>query len=155
MKKIVKENSLEDRVLFIGDIPYEKMPDAFSGAYMQVFPTKDEGLGRIIIESGLCEVLTIAYRSGGIPEVIKSGENGILVEPGDIDGLAKSMAELLLDENKTKQIGKKARERYLNDPHYSPELIARRHLEIYRETAAKHATFRRIWSNIKGTLGVK
>lgn len=85
----VMELGLGSRVRFVGfqeDVrPFFEMMDAF------VLASRNEGMGRVILEAMASHLPILATRVGGIPELVLDGENGRLVEPGDIDDLASAM----------------------------------------------------------------
>jgi glycosyltransferase involved in cell wall biosynthesis len=56
-----------------------------------------------------CEVVPIATRVGGVPEVIEDGVSGYLAEVGDVDTMARYALELLGDESRLRAMGKQAR----------------------------------------------
>ena len=82
--------------------------------YMNLFqillhPSFSEGLPRAILEAMSLEKPVIASAVGGIPEIITSGENGILIPPGDPALLAEKTLNLLHDPQLANQLGKHAR----------------------------------------------
>nr|CEL12752.1 Glycosyl transferase, group 1 [Kibdelosporangium sp. MJ126-NF4] len=80
-----------------------------SSAHVFVLPSRDEGLPMAMLESmghGLVPVVTPV---GSIGEVVKDGENGLLVQPGDVDGLAAALQSLLDDSGLRERLGKAAR----------------------------------------------
>jgi glycosyltransferase involved in cell wall biosynthesis len=56
-----------------------------------------------------CEVVPIATRTGGVPEVIEHGVSGYLADVGDVDTMARYATELLNDESRLRALGKAAR----------------------------------------------
>jgi glycosyltransferase involved in cell wall biosynthesis len=54
-----------------------------------------EGLPNVLLEAMALEVPVVATRIAGIPQLIQSGENGLLVEPGDVNALANAIGQLL------------------------------------------------------------
>jgi glycosyltransferase involved in cell wall biosynthesis len=60
-----------------------------------VLPTFREGSPNVVREALACGTPVVASRVGGVPELITSEELGLLVEPGDVDGLARSLREAL------------------------------------------------------------
>ncbi len=63
-----------------------------------------EGFPNVVLEAMRSKTLVIATRVGGIPEAIKHGTTGILVEPGDLDAVFNNLKKLSNDENKYNQI---------------------------------------------------
>ncbi len=79
-----------------------------------VLPSYNEGLPMGILESMSEGLPVITTYVGGIPDVITSGQDGILIEPGNIDGLVSSL-ELLLGDNKLrKRMGDAARHKIID-----------------------------------------
>jgi glycosyltransferase involved in cell wall biosynthesis len=56
-----------------------------------------------------CEVVPIATRVGGVPEVIEHGKGGYLADVGDVDTMARYAIELLDDEPRLREMGREAR----------------------------------------------
>jgi len=117
----------------------------YSGAEVFVCPSIYEPFGIINLEAMACGTPVVASAVGGIPEVVVHGETGLLVpveqmnvapfEPVDADTFAVNLAgainELMRDEVRRRDMGKKARERV--EKTFSWEAIARKTAELYRE----------------------
>ena len=73
-------------------------------------PSLNEAVGRIILEAACFGVPAVASRTGGVPEIVRDGSTGILVEPGNPAELAKGIMLLLRDKEKRLNIGQAARE---------------------------------------------
>jgi glycosyltransferase involved in cell wall biosynthesis len=84
---------IQDHVIFAGYqedvLKYLNLMDVF------VLASINEGMGMALVEAMACAKAIIATRTGGIPEIIEDGHNGILVPPGDADALGRAMMELL------------------------------------------------------------
>ncbi|MEK6590553.1 MAG: glycosyltransferase family 4 protein [Nitrospinota bacterium] len=95
--------NISDEILFTGwrgDIPaLLSVLDIF------VLPSLNEGMGKVLIEAMLLKKPVIASRVGGIPDLIRDGENGILVKPASPHGLAGAMLSLIKSEDKRKEMG--------------------------------------------------
>jgi glycosyltransferase involved in cell wall biosynthesis len=95
------------RVKFLGwrdDIPeIMKILDVF------VLPSLNEGMGRVLVEAMAAGRPVVASRVGGIPDLVKHGENGFLVEPGDENGVSAAIKKLLADKIMRDQMGEKGR----------------------------------------------
>jgi len=76
-----------------------------------------------------CGTPVVATRVGGIPEIVKDGENGLLVPPKDPDALADAIIYLLENEDVRKKMRKNAGEEVEN---YSRERIAEMTEEVYK-----------------------
>jgi glycosyltransferase involved in cell wall biosynthesis len=75
-----------------------------------VLPSRSEGMGRVVVEA-LCRGRpVVATRVGGIPDLVRDGENGILVEPGDTRALADVLVRILTDRELAERLAGRARE---------------------------------------------
>jgi glycosyltransferase involved in cell wall biosynthesis len=73
-----------------------------------VLPSHAEGMSNALLEAMVSGMAVIATRVGGAPEMIDDRHSGRLVDPGDIDGLAAAMNELLDDEGTRFALGREA-----------------------------------------------
>jgi len=101
------EMGASDRVKFLGwrdDIPeIMQILDVFA------LPSLNEGMGRVLVEAMAAGKPVVASRVGGVPDLIKHGENGFLVGPGDENGLSVAILKLLADKSMRNQMGEKGR----------------------------------------------
>lgn len=97
----------------IGYVGYVKeVESVYHAADIVVVPSRwQEPLGLISLEANACGKPVVATRVGGIPEVITEGENGYLVEPGDIDALADRVGRLIADPALRTRMGATGRKR--------------------------------------------
>lgn len=68
-----------------------------------------EGLPRALVEAMRSGLPSVCYATDGVVDVLKDGENGFLVAPGDVDALAGRLTELLGDEALRQRLGAAAR----------------------------------------------
>jgi glycosyltransferase involved in cell wall biosynthesis len=120
------------RVLFAGSHPPDVVARYLAAGDVFLFPTeRDEAAPVVLIEAMASATPVVASRLGGIPEVIgDSGEAGILVEPGDVEGLARATAGLLADETERERMGRAGRARVLAE--YTVERMVERTVDVYR-----------------------
>jgi glycosyltransferase involved in cell wall biosynthesis len=76
-----------------------------------VQPSIAEGFGISVLEAMAVGLPVIASRTGGLPELVEDGHNGILTEPGDAQGLADAIVSLAADEEMRRRLGAAGRER--------------------------------------------
>jgi glycosyltransferase involved in cell wall biosynthesis len=91
--KKVEELGLKDRVIFTDFVPEEDKPGLFAGAKAFVLPSFWEGFGLDILNAMACGVPVVASDVGSIPEVV--GDAGILVDPKNVDSIAKGIKRVL------------------------------------------------------------
>ncbi|MDO8676902.1 MAG: glycosyltransferase family 4 protein [Candidatus Azambacteria bacterium] len=91
-------------------MPYSKVPEALAQIDIFVYPSLHEGFGRSIMEALAMEKAVVATRVGGIPDLIKDGENGFLVLPGNPAALAEKIKEFMENKDLREKFGKAGRE---------------------------------------------
>lgn len=94
-------------------------------ATVLVLPSRHEGLGRVVIEAFARGRGVVATRAGGILDLVVDGEQGLLVEPGDRQGLAAALIRVLTDRALAERLGAAA---HASFPawHQTPEQFAQR-----------------------------
>ena len=95
--KLSERMSLDESILFLGEIPNEKIPDYMSAADIFVLPSLSESFGIVNLEAMSVGLPIVASNVGGVPELVVNGENGFLVEPGNITQIAEKVLYLLAD----------------------------------------------------------
>ena len=100
---------IASRVRFHGAQSQEALVPFYRSAAAVVVPSEHEGLGLVAVEAQLCEAPVIAFRSGGLPDVVHDGESGILTPPGDLSGLAAAMDEITANPARGAQLGRAGR----------------------------------------------
>lgn len=98
-----------------GWIPADEMPKHFAEAMIACVPSKRaasgdaEGLPLVCVEAMLCECALAATHHAGIPECVKDGETGYLVDEGDSEALADRLGRMIADLEATRAMGKAGR----------------------------------------------
>ena len=98
LKKLVKELGLENNVTFLGPVEEEKKYHVIKAHRILVLPSLKDLHPIVLLEAQALGVPVIASRVGAIPEIVRDGETGILIEPGNVLELAKAI-ELILTNN--------------------------------------------------------
>jgi len=101
------QKGIHNDVLFLGK--QEQVQEKLAMADIMLLPSELESFGLAALEAMACEVVPIATRVGGIPEVIEHGKSGYLAEVGDVDTMARYAVELLSDESRFEEMRKAAR----------------------------------------------
>ncbi len=104
LNRLVRRHDIVNQVSFPGLISREQLPAVLWHSDLFVTPTRVEALGVAIIEAMAAGLPVIANRVGGIPEIIRSPDEGVLTEAGDISALASSIVSLLSDETRQKAL---------------------------------------------------
>jgi glycosyltransferase involved in cell wall biosynthesis len=100
----------DPRIRYIGYV--KDVENVYHTADIVVVPSRwQEPLGLINLEAGACRKPVVATRVGGIPEVIIDGENGYLVEPGDVPNLTNRVRHLIDSPTERRAMGERGRRR--------------------------------------------
>ena len=90
-------------------VPNEEIAGLLDSATVLVLPSRSEGLGRIVVEA-LCRGRpVVASRVGGITDLVRDGENGLLIESRNPAGLADALVRVLTDRELAERLAAAAR----------------------------------------------
>jgi glycosyltransferase involved in cell wall biosynthesis len=95
-----------------------------------VLPSSNEGTPVSVIEALAARTPVVATRVGGVPDVVREGEDGFLVDTGDTEALADRLARLASDPQLRTRMGEAARDRVL--PRYAVERLVDDVDRLYR-----------------------
>ena len=101
------QKGLHEDVLFLGK--QDQVQDKLGICDIMLMPSELESFGLAALEAMACEVVPIATRAGGVPEVIEHGSSGFLADVGDVETMSRYAIELLGDESRLRTVGKQAR----------------------------------------------
>jgi glycogen(starch) synthase len=121
VERLARRLGIEDRVHVTGFIPHKRVPAVLASADLLVLPSVYEELGTVLIEAMHAGVPVVATRVGGIPEAVEHGVTGLLVEPGDVGGLAAAIDAVLSDPALAARLGAGAQRRA---PEHDLEVVA-------------------------------
>ena len=105
MEMICKEKGIEKQVRFTGHVNNKNLLKAYSCADIFVLPTYSEAMPMVILEALAAGLPIISTPIGAIPDIIKDGINGFLIEPNSPKQLAEKILFLLHNEETKKRIG--------------------------------------------------
>lgn len=88
----ITKNQLENHVILLGR--RHDIPQILKSSDLFILPSLNEAFGLVLLEAMIAGLPVIATRNGGIPEIIKDGENGILVPPKDADAIEKAIEQI-------------------------------------------------------------
>ncbi len=108
----------------------DDLPGWFSSVDVVAMPSVQEGLGTSILDAMAASRAVVASRTGGIPEVVSDGVEGLLVPPADAAALADALADLLLDPSRAAALGRAGSARV--DAEFQVERMVEETLDAYR-----------------------
>ena len=129
LKERIKELSLEHRIAHIGWIDKEEKAKIFANTKINVLPSYNEGLPMTILETMGYGIPNISTAIASIPDVIKNGKTGFLVQPGSATELEEALWKLLNNDKLRLEISKNSHELIVNN--YSLDVYIKRLKKIY------------------------
>jgi L-malate glycosyltransferase len=100
------------------------------------FASLHDGCPNAVLEAMLAGVPIVATRAGALPQMIEHGNEGLLVRPGSAVELCEALAQVLSEEQVSRESGQRARERALID--FAPQRELNEHMQVYRECFVAH-----------------
>ena len=103
-----------ERVRFLTEVPDRDLPALYNTAEIylgvsRLMEQRVEGFGISIAEASACAVPVVAGRSGGIPEAVRDGETGLLVDAESPEAVEAALRRLLRDEGMRRRLGEGGR----------------------------------------------
>ena len=127
-KALFTDATVLPRVSFVPWQDQQVLRDLYDAHAIFLFPSLFEGFGKAFIEAmtrGLC---VVASDNGGMKDVIRHGENGILAETGDVQGMTDACIRLMRSPAEMAAMGSRARQ---TGRRLTWDLVARRTLDFY------------------------
>jgi glycosyltransferase involved in cell wall biosynthesis len=129
IENMIQRLGLNSNVILAGQ--HSDMPSIYAALDIFVLPSLNEGLPMTILEAMAASRPVIATRVGAIPRVVKDGETGLLVDPGDVNGLRNALAQLLSDSDFCSRLGSAGHEWVSRS--YTSEAMALKYRQMYEE----------------------
>lgn len=110
------------------------MADVLGEADVFVAPSRLDNLPNTVMEATSCGVPTVAFRIGGMPDMIDHQETGYLADPFDVDDLARGIGWVLADDGRLAALKTAARRKA--EAEFGSRLQAERMLQVYENAVA-------------------
>lgn len=123
---LARDRGIADAVVWAGH--RADLPEILADSDLFCMPTEDDALPLVFLAAMAAALPIVAYRSGGVPEMVADGESGLLADTGDVAGLAERMEAVLADPERARRLGEAARRRAFAD--FAPEAAAARWTEL-------------------------
>jgi glycosyltransferase involved in cell wall biosynthesis len=130
LEQMVGEWKLTSLVDFVGSVPYNKLIEYYSEADVLVHCSQAEGMPLVVLEAMACGLSIVATRVQGIEDLVESGENGYLFEPGDVDTLAQYLTLIINLKHQRLSMGQRSLQKVRL---YDWSTIAQRYLDLYKK----------------------
>ncbi len=135
LRRYVQENGLAERVAFLGMLDRAALLREYAEAAVVVLPSRQENAPMAIIEAMGAGKPVVASRVGGIPDLVESGETGLLTTVGDVAGIAEAVGNLMRDRAARRRMGERARA--VAKQRFRADAVARRYREVYFQVAGR------------------
>lgn len=106
------------------------MHEVLPKGHIVVLPSYREGLPKVLLEAAACGRPIITTDVPGCREVVRHGENGLLVRAREVEGLATAIEKLIQDSQLRRAYGERGREMAVEQ--FSIDMVVRQTLEVYR-----------------------
>jgi glycosyltransferase involved in cell wall biosynthesis len=123
------------QIIITGHVDDSKLHEYYKNCDIFIAPSRYESFGLIAIEAMRYGKAVIAGDRGGLREVIKNGEDGLLVDPDSVSSLTNSINKLLRENSLLQTFGKRARKKY--EKYYTANTMAENVVTAYRSMLNK------------------
>jgi glycogen(starch) synthase len=128
--RLVRQSPVAGRITTTGFVEHAAVPGVLASLDVLVLPSAYEEMGSVLVEAMASGLPVVASDVGGIPEVVRDGETGLLVPPGNVAALAGALDRVVADPDLRARLaaGARARSRDYGWPH-----LAGRVAGVYRQ----------------------
>jgi L-malate glycosyltransferase len=133
LQLLVSELNIDDKVNIIGYVPNADINNYLIESDIFILPSSADSFGIVFLEAMACGLPIIAAKAGGVPEVVKDGINGILVEPNDVESLKNAIIHLVENKSLRKSYGNNSLMVIKNQ--FTWNIAASKTLELYEKYA--------------------
>ncbi len=129
LERAVAAHGLESHVLFAGRLADSDLHAWYEAATLFVHPTRYEGSSLVTLEAMAHRKAVVATVAGGLPDKVRPGLNGWLVEPGDAAALAGAVEDAMSDPMRLIAFGAKSRQ--IVESNFAWSVLVEKYLELY------------------------
>lgn len=135
LRSTIESAGMQSRVILLGPVSQSQLLDEYARAQILVLASKEETAPQVIAQAMACGLPTVASAVGGIPDMLREGESGLLFPFSDTQALAKQLYRLLSDAQLRNametRIVVEGRERF------HPDSVANQTVAVYREILSR------------------
>ena len=134
-KQLVEKLGISDNVDFLGWVAGEQKNLWLSKADIYCLPSYNEGFPMGVLEAMSANIPVVASTAGGIPDAIKDGVDGLLIEAGDVEKLAAHLELMISDRDLNTTFSTTAKKKFINN--FSKQAVFPELDKIYTELMSK------------------
>lgn len=120
---------------FGGFLNRTQLREEFSQASGLILPSLEDNCPMVVLEAMAARVPVAAANVGGVPDLVEDGLTGLLMNPTERTSMKQTIERLVKDEDGAVALAKNARKRA--EERFRPSIIAKRHIDIYREALGR------------------
>lgn len=109
LQQLANELQISGITEFVGAVPNEQVPHYLNKLDIYCALSRSESFGVAVLEASACEVPVIVSDVGGLPEVVRDGETGYIVNNKIVDEVVDKMYTLVIDSEKREKFGRQGR----------------------------------------------
>jgi len=148
LRQMSHDLGIADGVVFRGFVSREHMPAVYHDADVFVLPSQNEGMSIALLEAMASGLPVVVTNTGGTEELVTAGDNGLIVQWGDVNNLADALERLVRQPDRRTKMGARSRARACA---LSWSEIARQYIEVMQRALAPRGADRSRGSLIIGT----
>ena len=134
LRRMAASLPVADRIRFLGLRPHDTLAECYQAADVFLFASETETQGLVLAEAAACGLPAVAVNAAGCDEVVRDGDTGILAK-GDPAALAEAAIGLLLDPERRRAMGRRARE--MAERLFDVKLQIDRTMAVYADAVAR------------------
>jgi len=131
--RVAELNFSEAEIRFTGYADYDTVPDLYRHADVFVSPTYAEGFSNTILEAMAAGLAVVSTHSVGVSDCLRDGENGLMVQPGDVPALAQALTRVIEDRTLRERLARDGLEECRRV--YSWGAVGRQIMDVYGAVA--------------------
>jgi phosphatidylinositol alpha-1,6-mannosyltransferase len=153
LRTLAREIGVASRVHLLASISYEDLPRWYSACDVFAMPNRDiggdtEGFGLVYLEAAACGKAALAGTAGGTGSAVVDGVTGLRVDGEQLGAVAQALARLLSDPQEAEKMGRRGRERVLENFTHERRVEQLRGLAVEARLRVGHAKVRASQSSI-------
>ncbi|MCF7843951.1 glycosyltransferase family 4 protein [Candidatus Gracilibacteria bacterium] len=121
LEEFIEDNELKDVVILHGHVT--GVADRLHDFDLFLLPSVKEGLPYVLLEAGKAMLPVVTTTTGGIPEIVRHEDTGLLVYPKDVKCLTEELRRLIIDRKYAKKLGQSLREHVVQNFSHSKMLV--------------------------------
>ena len=131
LKQEISNNGLQERILFLGEQPFDKIPELMRSVSVLAALSDNEGFGLTPLEALASGTAVLTTKAGAWPEIVEDGINGYIVDIDEQTAVNQRLNDLLSDKKQLLAMGQNGRQQVLD--HYTVEQEAMALCSFYKQ----------------------